>query len=156
MKKIIPLAILILLVASAQNTYLMISGNKGECFVSVAEGDTFTVSFIHSVELSKEIDFFKIVSGSIKLEKTLVKSSGWGLPSTEKNFSIASYKGEEWFEYKIERDIGTLKISTSPVNDYRLEIGALNISLGGFGRDIEVKIVRLNPAMAMLGRCWNE
>ncbi len=132
-----------------QTPYLVISGNKKECAIQISKGDVISVSFIHSVELFREIDFYRVEDNSLKLFKTLVKSAGWGLPSTEKNFS--SEKG--WLEYRIERDVGVLRISLDPFNRYTLKIGELNLSLDGFGKYVELRVEKMSPILAAFRRC---
>jgi|Deesub1362B_J571_1020462.scaffolds.fasta_scaffold00165_18 hypothetical protein len=136
---------------SLHGTYLVISGEDKKCVVPISENEVFSVSFIHSVELSREIDFYRVDNGSIKLFKTLVKSAGWGLPSTE-NFSVTIYKGEGWFEYRIERDIGILKISTTQFNRYLVETQNFKISLGQFGKNVEIKTKSINLILALFER----
>jgi len=143
-----------LIISFFQETYLQVSGERDSCLIP--SPDYFSVSFIHSVELSKEIDFYRICDTSILLYKTLVKSAGWGLPSTEKNFSIVRYKGDEWFEYKIERHIDVIRIATSPFNKFTLESGNLNISLEKFGDIVEIRVVKKNPLMVVFHRWCDE
>ena len=159
-RKVIVLLIFVALIAFSliilpfQKTYLQISVDRESCLIP--SPDYFSVSFIHSVELSKEIDFYRVCDTSISLYKTLVKSAGWGLPSTEKNFSIVRYKGDEWFEYRIERRLDVLRIATSPFNRFALEGGSFNISLDKFGGIVEIRVVKKNPLMTMFHRWCDE
>ncbi|WP_290598223.1 MULTISPECIES: DUF1850 domain-containing protein [unclassified Archaeoglobus] len=148
-KKVVLLIFAAAITLSFQSTYLQVSGERGSCIIPSSD---FSVSFVHSVELSKEIDFYRVCETSLFLYKTLVKSAGWGLPSTEKNFSIVRYKGDEWFEYRIKRHVDVLRISTSPVNRFTLESDNLNISLEKFGDFVEIRVVKKNPLMAMFHR----
>ncbi len=132
-----------------QTPHLIISGSEKECAVPVSEGDVIAVSFIHSVELFREVDLYRVENNSLKLFKTLVKSAGWGLPSTEKNFS--SEKG--WLEYRIERDVGVLRISLDPFNRYTLKVGEMNLSLDEFGKYVELRVEKMNPISAAFWRC---
>jgi hypothetical protein len=142
---------------SYTETYLEISGENKTCYIPVMEKEVVSVSFIHSVELSKEIDFYRIENNSLVLFKTLTKSAGWGLPSTEKNFSTVEYKGEKWFQFGILRNISVLRISVNPFNHYTVETGKYMINLDDLGKTVTLKVVVLNPVKATLvGGCQLE
>lgn len=134
---------IILLSLAHQNDYLLISGSES----CILPAKNFSVSFIHSVELSEEVDFYYVQNGEIYLYKTLVRSAGWGLPSTE-NFTTT----DEGFEYAIKRHIGVLRISTNPLNHYTVEVDERSISLDKFGSYLEIKVVRISPLVAALQR----
>jgi hypothetical protein len=136
-----------------EEQFLVIEGENGSCALPVKENDVVSVSFIHSVELSRTIDFYKIKRGYFLLFKTLTKTAGWGLPSTEKNFSTTIYDGEEWFEFGIERKIESFIISTHPINQYIIKVESKEIKYGKLVKTITLKIEKGNIFYLINRRC---
>ncbi|AGK61909.1 hypothetical protein Asulf_01943 [Archaeoglobus sulfaticallidus PM70-1] len=139
-----------------KSVYLHITGENKECFFPIKDNETLSISFIHSVELTREIDFYRVEGNSFILFKTLTKTAGWGLPSTEKNFSITTYKGEEWFEYRIIRYLKAIEILGYPLNKYSLETENYSINLTEFGNRLRIDIVRENKIYGMFRGCLSE
>jgi hypothetical protein len=139
MKVILILASIFILIALIPVKVLEISGNNGYELVRVENGERIEISFIHSVELCRWIEIYSVDGNKLHLKKTLTKSAGWGLPSTE-NFSFEEYGGEEWLGYTVERIIPSLTISTHPMNDYILHVNQKTFSLEKFGKMVNIKI----------------
>ncbi|AEA46473.1 DUF1850 domain-containing protein [Archaeoglobus veneficus] len=115
------LLIVILLSSAIPVKVLMVEG-KNTTVIAVKDGDEVKISFIHSVELCPWVEIYVIEGNNLTLVKTLTQSAGWGLPSTENNFSFQEIDGQKWMVYEIHRTFSSLKISTSPINNYTISV----------------------------------
>jgi len=121
-------------------TTLIIDGeNKTEEFL-VRNGDAIELSFVHSVELSRWIEVYKVHPNHLVLIKAKTKSFGWGLPFNG-NFSFE----DDWMVFGMNRKFRELKISTSNLNDYTLKIKGKVIKLDDFG-----DLITLRPEGGMM------
>ncbi len=151
MKKIIFLVFILVLVYLIMPVKtLIISGNKTAVF-SVDDDFEFKISFIHSVELCRWIEIYRVEGNEIHLIETLTKSAGWGLPSTG-NFSFKVVNGEGWMSYKMDRRFKSITISTSKFNNYELIFDNKTLKLDVFGKLVTIEVKSL-PRFALWG--WN-
>jgi len=131
---------------------LVIQGDKDSTALKVNSNESVSLSFIHSVELSRWIEIYKIDDDRLVLTESLTKSCGWGLPSTEENFSFKEIDGETWMSFEMQRPVDSLVISTNPINDYILTVNNDVIELENFGKFVEIKVERISLLKYLLRR----
>ncbi|MCG8568434.1 MAG: DUF1850 domain-containing protein [Desulfobacterales bacterium] len=93
-------------------------------------GGDFTLSFIHSVSLTRVVDFYEIRGGRILQTKEVFQAHGAGLPtSPEEPGGTAFVKTEEGFVLHMERPIHPLVVRTDKRYENRLSLGGRTIDL---------------------------
>ncbi len=90
----------------------------------------FTLSFIHSVSLTRVVDYYEIRSGQILQTRELFQTHGAGLPtSPEEPGCTAFVKTRDGFVLEMERPIRQLVVRTDKRYENRLSQGGLTIDL---------------------------
>lgn len=107
-----------------------------------AAGDRFEIRFLHSVEQSEVIEYFRIEpDGSLVLEGTLYHSQGVGLPFDEPaQFSITP-EGMRW--ENMNRAIPQLRLRTRESTEHQLRKGDQIIHLSSqrlAGRPLLIRV----------------
>jgi len=153
MKRVITGAALVLVVASSVFLYfafsseyiLLVDGDTGKVFSAypVNEGDSFSVTFVHSVNNSPVTDVYEFRDGSIFAVKTIYYSFGAGVQTQIEEGQTLEY-GEDgsMIVSGFEKKIDNLSYIVGTVSDHTLEIGGESVSLRKLcGRNANVKFV---------------
>ena len=107
-------------------------GEKAKPLGSYALGrdQTFTLSFIHSVSLTRVKDIYQIRGGKILQTQEIFQAHGAGLPtSPEEPFATAFEKTKEGFVLHMERPIKTLVVRTDKRYENRLSLAGITVDL---------------------------
>lgn len=139
------------------NNVLIIEGDKGSNIIKVNGNETIELSFIHSVELSRWIQIYKIVNNKLFLVRSLTKSCGWGLPSVGEDFSFEEIDGETWMVFQPRRYIEyPYMIGTDAINDFTLTTDDKTIKLERYGSVVAIKVEKIGSLEYFLRRLWPE
>lgn len=108
------------------------NGKTGEILARypLAEGGEFSVGFIHSVNQSPVIDYYRITDGDIMVYETEYYNFGAGVQTTLNEGEYLK-QGEDgsMIISGIDKIIGELSYVVSPVYDHVLKIGTKEVSL---------------------------
>ena len=137
LKFVFPIFVILLLIALTipSKDVVIIEGKQKV----VIETDSFSITYIHSVELFRCVELYEVKNGRLILTKTLTKSFGWGLPS-EGNVTLE----KDWFVYSINRTFKQIEVSTYKINDYTLEFKRKSIKLSHFGDRVLIRAEKIN------------
>lgn len=124
---------------------LLEDGDTGKVFASypVSEGDSFSVTFVHSVNNSPVTDVYELRDGSIFVVKTIYYSFGAGVQTQMGEGQTLEY-GEDgsMIVSGFEKKMDNLSYIVGTVSDHVLEIGGETISLRELcGRNANVRFV---------------
>lgn len=118
--------------ASAGHELVLRSGKTGKVFARypIAEGDTFTVTFIHSVNQKPYSDMYRIEDDMIYAEETRFAEFGAGV-ETELNEgeTLSTGKNGEIVISNIHTPMKHLSYIVGTVSDHILTVGEKEISL---------------------------
>ena len=138
-------AVLWLLVGRNGLTLTLLDGETGESYLSVPVelGDTFDVSFLHSVNKSLIIERYIVEADGIYLEECYFASYGAGVASSiDGDQMLVSLEDGRMKLSNIHRLLPNLQYRVGKVTDHLLEIGGQQYSLTELcGQNASVRFV---------------
>lgn len=124
--------LLVAFFASAGHELVLRSGKTGEVFARypMSEGDTFCVTFIHSVNQKPYTDMYRIEDGKIYAEETRFAEFGAGVETElNKGETLSTGKNGEIVISNIHTEMKHLSYIVGTVSDHVLTVGEKEISL---------------------------
>lgn len=120
---------------------LRLFGHDGLALATFSAPDGFSLSFVHSINLSPVDEFFSVGSGLV-LERTEFDQLSTGMPSgAEDGFSLEGGR----FVTRPMRRIGALALRVSPVPGHVLGISGRRIPLTRWARPGGLLIFKSGP-----------
>ncbi|MBQ3405209.1 MAG: DUF1850 domain-containing protein [Oscillospiraceae bacterium] len=123
---------IMLLSACAGSELLLKNSDTGTVWAeySVDEGDTFAVTFVHSVNKSPVTETYEIKDGSIYLTSCIYYGFGAGVATEMEDGWVLSYGDNgEMIISGIDKRIDCLNYIVGTVSDHILEIDGQSVSL---------------------------
>lgn len=108
------------------------NGDTGQVFAAypLAEGDEFSVTFVHSVNQSPVTDVYRIWKGQIYVVRTIYYAFGAGVLSEVEEGGILEYGADgSMIVSGLEQPMNNLSYIVGTVSDHLLKVGGESVSL---------------------------
>jgi len=123
---------------------------------SVAEGDEFVLSFVHSVNKRPVFDTLRVRGDRIVIVKSRYDSFGAGMPGTSNEEGKFTVLPDGWLEWTVNRVVPEITVRVGRVANHTLSIKGREIPLSDLaepGSALSFRVRNTSLFSVMKGRC---